>query len=111
VLRIATWLRQAAVRRATAGRPESCSGTVPAGAAQHSRSGGTVSTDHVYKTIELTGSSETSVEDAIRRAVEKAAESVRHLRWFEVTDTRGHIENNRIAHWQVTIKLGFTLED
>jgi dodecin len=70
-----------------------------------------VSTDHVYKTIELTGSSETSVEDAIRRAVDKAAESVRHLRWFEVTDTRGHIENNRVAHWQVTIKLGFTLED
>jgi len=70
-----------------------------------------VNADHVYKTIELTGSSETSIEDAIRRAVDKAAQSVRHLRWFEVTDTRGHIADNRIAHWQVTVKIGFTLED
>jgi dodecin len=70
-----------------------------------------VSAHHVYKTIELTGSSETSVEDAIRRAVDKAAQTVRNLRWFEVTDTRGHIEDNRIAHWQVTVKLGFTLDD
>jgi dodecin len=70
-----------------------------------------VSAHHVYKPIELTGSSETSVEDAIRRAVDKAAQTVRNLRWFEVTDTRGHIEDNRIAHWQVTVKLGFTLDD
>jgi dodecin len=67
--------------------------------------------DHIYKTIELVGSSSKSVEDAVQRAVAKAAETVRNLRWFEVVDTRGHIEDGRIAHWQVTLKLGFTLED
>ncbi|HZA93700.1 MAG TPA: dodecin [Gemmatimonadales bacterium] len=67
--------------------------------------------DHIYKTIELVGSSSKSVEDAVQRAVAKAAETVRNLRWFEVVDTRGHIEDARIAHWQVTLKLGFTLED
>jgi dodecin len=67
--------------------------------------------DHIYKTIELVGSSSKSVEDAVQRAVAKAAETVRNLRWFEVVDTRGHIEGARIAHWQVTLKLGFTLED
>ena len=68
-------------------------------------------TDHIYKTIELVGSSTTGVEDAIRNAVAKAAETVRNLRWFEVLETRGHIEGSRVAHWQVTLKLGFTLED
>lgn len=67
--------------------------------------------DHIYKTIELVGSSPRSVEDAVQKAVAKAAETVRNLRWFEVVDTRGHIEAGRIAHWQVTLKLGFTLED
>jgi dodecin len=67
--------------------------------------------DHIYKTIELVGSSSKSVEDAVQRAVAKAAETVRNLRWFQVVDTRGHIEGGRIAHWQVTLKLGFTLED
>ena len=67
--------------------------------------------DHIYKTIELVGSSSKSMEDAVQRAVAKAAETVRNLRWFEVVDTRGHIEDGRIAHWQVTLKLGFTLED
>jgi dodecin len=67
--------------------------------------------DHIYKTIELVGSSSKSVEDAVQRAVAKAAETVRNLRWFQVVDTRGHIEAGRIAHWQVTLKLGFTLED
>ena len=67
--------------------------------------------DHIYKTIELVGSSSKSVEDAVQRAVAKAAETVRNLRWFEVVDTRGHIEGGRIAHWQVTLKLGFALED
>ncbi len=67
--------------------------------------------NHVYKTIELTGSSTESIEDAIQRAVGKAAGTVRNLRWFEVTDTRGHIENGRVAHWQVTLKIGFTLDD
>jgi flavin-binding protein dodecin len=67
--------------------------------------------DHIYKTIELVGSSSKSVEDAVQKAVTKAAETVRNLRWFQVMDTRGHIESGRIAHWQVTLKLGFTLED
>lgn len=66
--------------------------------------------DHVYKTIELVGSSSDTVEDAIRKAVAKAAETVRNLRWFQVVDTRGHIEEGRVAHWQVTLKIGFTLE-
>ena len=67
--------------------------------------------DHIYKTIELVGSSSQSVEDAVQRAVTKAAETVRNLRWFQVLDTRGHIQEGRVAHWQVTLKIGFTLED
>jgi flavin-binding protein dodecin len=67
--------------------------------------------DHIYKTIELVGSSASSVEDAIQNAVAKAAQTLRNLRWFEVLETRGHIEGSRVAHWQVTLKLGFTLED
>lgn len=67
--------------------------------------------DHVYKTIELVGSSARGVEDAVQKAIAKASETVRELRWFEVVETRGHIENGRVAHWQVTLKLGFTLED
>jgi dodecin len=66
---------------------------------------------HVYKTIELVGSSETGIEDAVGNAVAKAAQTVRNLRWLEVTETRGHIEGGRVAHWQVTVKLGFTLEE
>jgi dodecin len=66
--------------------------------------------DHIYKTIELVGSSSDTVEDAIRKAVAKAAETVRNLRWFQVVDTRGHIGEGRVAHWQVTLKIGFTLE-
>jgi flavin-binding protein dodecin len=67
--------------------------------------------DHVYKTIELVGSSTRGMEDAVQRAVAKAAQTVRNLRWFEVLDTRGHIEEGRVVHWQVSLKLGFTLED
>ena len=67
--------------------------------------------DHVYKTIELVGSSTRGVEDAVQKAIAKAAETVRNLRWFQVLDTRGHIENGRVAHWQVTMKLGFTLDN
>jgi flavin-binding protein dodecin len=67
--------------------------------------------DHVYKTIELVGSSTRGVEDAVQKAIAKAAATVRNLRWFEVLDTRGHIENGRVAHWQVTLKVGFTLEE
>ena len=67
--------------------------------------------DHVYKTIELVGSSTQSAEDAVRTAIAKANQTVRNLRWFEVVETRGHIEKGQIAHWQVVVKLGFTLED
>ncbi|MGH2708971.1 MAG: dodecin [Gemmatimonadales bacterium] len=66
--------------------------------------------DHVYKTIELVGSSAVGVEDAIRNAVAKAAQTVRNLRWLEVIETRGHIEGAQVAHWQVSLKIGFTLE-
>ncbi len=67
--------------------------------------------EHVYKHIELTGSSKTNLEDAIQTAVNKAAKSVRNMRWFVVTEQRGYIENNAVAYYQVTIKIGFTLED
>lgn len=67
--------------------------------------------DHVYKTIELVGSSSKGVEDAVRGAVAKASQTLRNLRWFEVVETRGHIEDGRVAHWQVTLKIGFTLDD
>lgn len=67
--------------------------------------------NHVYKSIELTGSSTAGVEDAIRKAIARAATTVRNLRWFEVIETRGHIEDGQIAHWQVTVKAGFTLEE
>jgi flavin-binding protein dodecin len=66
--------------------------------------------DHDYKTIELVGSSKTGSDDAVRAAVARAAETVRNMRWFQVMETRGHLEDGRIAHWQVTIKVGFTLE-
>jgi len=67
--------------------------------------------DHVYKQIEVTGSSTKSVEEAVTRAVERAGKTVHNMRWFEVTEMRGHIEDQRIAHWQVTVKIGFTLDD
>ncbi|HET7313220.1 dodecin [Salinisphaera sp.] len=67
--------------------------------------------DNVYKSIELTGSSETSQEDAVRKAVTEASKSIKHMRWFQVIDTRGHIEDDEIAHWQVTVKIGFTLDN
>jgi hypothetical protein len=67
--------------------------------------------EHVYKHIELTGSSKTSVQDAIENAIQRAAKSLRGMQWFEVTDTRGHIEDGKVAWWQVTIKVGFTLEE
>lgn len=66
--------------------------------------------DHIYKTIELVGSSTESVEDAVQGAIGKASETVRNLRWFEVVNTRGHIEGGRVAHWQVTLRIGFTLD-
>lgn len=67
--------------------------------------------DHVYKVVELTGSSATGVEDAVRNAIARAGKTLHNLRWFEVIDTRGHIEGDKIAHWQVTVKVGFTLDE
>ena len=67
--------------------------------------------NHVYKNIELTGSSTKSIEDAVQIAITRAAKTVRNMRWFQVTETRGYIENNAIAHWQVTLKIGFTLDE
>lgn len=67
--------------------------------------------DHVYKKIELTGSSEKSIEDAVSNAVARAAKTVRNMRWFEVVETRGYIEDGAVAYWQVTVKIGFTIDD
>jgi dodecin len=66
--------------------------------------------DNVYKTTEIVGSSTDGVEDAVRRAIEKANQTLRHLRWFEVSEIRGHLEDGAIGHWQVTVKIGFTME-
>lgn len=67
--------------------------------------------DHIYKHIQLTGSSTKSSDDATRSAVQRAAKTIRGMRWFEVIETRGHIENGEVAHWQVTINVGFTLDE
>ena len=67
--------------------------------------------DNVYKKIEIVGSSTTSIEDAIENAVNRASRSVDNLRWFEVTETRGHIADGKVEHYQVSLKIGFTLED
>jgi flavin-binding protein dodecin len=67
--------------------------------------------DHVYKTIEITGSSTEGIEPAIQTAVSKASESLSNLRWFEVTEVRGDIDGAQIGHWQVSLKLAFTLQD
>ncbi|OJX37994.1 MAG: hypothetical protein BGO78_08110 [Chloroflexi bacterium 44-23] len=65
--------------------------------------------EHIYKKIELVGSSKISMEDAIQKAVAKAGETLKNLRWFEVVETRGQIEHNSVAYWQVTVKIGFTV--
>jgi flavin-binding protein dodecin len=67
-------------------------------------------TDHIYKKIELVGSSPRSIEDAVANAIDRAGKTIRNMRWLEVTETRGHIENGKLAHWQVTVKVGFTLD-
>ena len=67
--------------------------------------------DNVYKIIELVGSSETSIEDAIERAIARASKTVREIRWFEVASTRGHVEGGKVAHYQVTLRIGFTLDE
>lgn len=65
----------------------------------------------IYKIIHLTGSSSTSIEDAVGNAIARAGKTVRHMRWFEVEETRGSIDDGKIVHWQVTVKIGFRLED
>jgi len=67
--------------------------------------------NHVYKKLELVGSSPVSTDEAVRNALQRAAKTIRNMRWFEVVETRGHIENGQISHWQVTVKIGFTLDD
>ncbi len=66
--------------------------------------------NHVYKHIELTGSSPVSIEDAVGGAIAKAHETVHNIQWFSVKETRGHVVDGKVAHWQVTIDIGFTLE-
>lgn len=66
--------------------------------------------DHVYKSLELTGSSRIGIEDAVNKAIERASQTVRNIHWFNVVETRGHVEDGKVAHWQVTLKVGFTLE-
>ena len=67
--------------------------------------------DHVYKITEITGSSPVSSDDAITNAIARAAKTIHNMNWFEIVDSRGHIENGKVAHWQVTIKIGFRLDD
>lgn len=67
--------------------------------------------EHVYKSVELTGSSKSGSDDAVRNAIARASKTLHNLRWFEVTQVRGHIENGEIAHWQVTVKVNFTLDE
>lgn len=67
--------------------------------------------NHVYKLVEIVGTSTTGTDDAIRNAIETAAKTIRRIDWFEVTETRGHVANNKIDHFQVTLKVGFRVED
>ncbi len=67
--------------------------------------------DHVYKIIEVVGSSPTSIEDAIEGAITRASSTVQDIRWFEVVNTRGHVEGGKLGHYQVTLRIGFTLKD
>jgi flavin-binding protein dodecin len=67
--------------------------------------------EHVYKKIELVGSSPNGFEEAVKNALVRAKKTVRNMRWFEVTETRGYLEQGELAHWQVTLKVGFTLDE
>ncbi len=69
-----------------------------------------MSDHHTYKKIEVVGSSKTGIDDAIRNAIRQSARSISHLEWFEVTETRGHIVDGEVAHFQVVLKLGFRIE-
>ncbi|HET8876992.1 MAG TPA: dodecin [Casimicrobiaceae bacterium] len=66
---------------------------------------------HTYKLIELVGTSPTSTDEAIRNAIEKAAATVKHIDWYQVIESRGHVENGRVSHYQVALKVGFRIED
>lgn len=67
--------------------------------------------EHVYKSVELTGSSPNSIEEAVNTALDRAKKTIHNIRWFEVADIRGIVDKNQISHWQVTVKLGFTLDE
>ena len=67
--------------------------------------------NHVYKTVELTGTSATSSDEAVQNAIAKASKSIHNIRWFEVRETRGDVRDGAVAHWQVTMKVGFTLDE
>ena len=67
--------------------------------------------DHIYKKIELVGSSPKGIEEAVKKALARAMKTVRNMRWFEIAETRGYLEDGKIAHWQVTLKVGLTLEE
>ena len=67
--------------------------------------------EHVYKTTELVGTSTKGIEDAVQTAVNRASKTLRNLRWFEVTESRGTIDGGKVGHWQVTVKVGFTLDE
>jgi dodecin len=67
--------------------------------------------DHVYKHVDITGSSKVSSDDAVRRAVSKASQSIRGMRWFKVLETRGHIDKDAVQYWQVTVQIGFKIDD
>lgn len=67
--------------------------------------------DHVYRVIQVVGSSQQSTDDAIRQAIARASKTLHDLRWFEVVETRGHIEDGKVHHFQVTLKIGFTMDD
>lgn len=67
--------------------------------------------DHIYKKIELVGSSSKGIEEAVKNALTRAQKTIRNMRWFEIAETRGYLEAGKIAHWQVTLKVGFTLDE
>jgi dodecin len=71
----------------------------------------TTGKDHIYKILELVGSSEKSIEDAVQNAISRASKTIREMKWFEVVQTRGHIEGGKVAHYQVALRVGFTLEE
>jgi flavin-binding protein dodecin len=77
----------------------------------HARKGPQQESDHIYRVIEIVGTSEKSISDAIDRAIMRAHKTLRNLRWFEVVRTSGHIENGKVRHYQVTLSVGFTMEE